>query len=219
MGRMIACRVCRVEYDSDDLDRTRRCKSCADAKAATDRGTTYGKMIGRRYAKSMETREKQVQIEARIKAQSAKKDKIEKNCKHCRGVFFTNDEGQEFCSADCRVAFTKLTADLEKLTATPEPNPEPDFSGRKCPACGKLLKGKKGYCNRRCYYIANKDLLNEKNKLHIESKRPENEKRANRKCKRCGKALWDIPYAKVWCSEECRRKYRSEHRHDKTEES
>lgn len=44
------CRVCKVWIVKSDLDLTGRCKSCAAAKAATDAGTTYGKMQGAIYA-------------------------------------------------------------------------------------------------------------------------------------------------------------------------
>lgn len=66
------------------------------------------------------------------------------------------------------------------------------IENKKCEICGKIVKGKRKYCSRQCYYESRKLLINKKGKNII--------------CEICGKEFYAKPYlakTRRFCSSKC----------------
>lgn len=190
---LVPCKICRVAFHPADLDADRRCKSCRDAKNATDNHTTYGKYIGARYA-SLED------------GKARKQRQNIKYCRYCSTVIPKGGGVDGFCSKLCKEEFGKREAILRgAVPATTEKaekkkSPKPEQKKRYCIECGKELpQNLRRYCNARCKYLHNMASIQASTKKCKERLRAQ---RPPKFCQICGKQITVLRRHK-YCSQEC----------------
>ncbi len=193
------CRVCKCAKAASELDATGRCFSCADIKAATDAGTTYGKWKARQHTAPMGRYSTQERFE---REDSPKKDTV---CLNCFGIIPNNSGYKQFCCRECSAKWEQRQKDAEARgafrAAPPKKHVKPP---RQCPYCGKPVEGKKKYCNDSCKYLFNQEKVKQRAKQAADQKREQAGPRPNLICRRCGKQIIS-PYRSAYCSQECAR--------------
>lgn len=192
------CRVCLVPKAETELDSTRRCSFCANVKAATDAGLTYGQYKGRQYAAVLEIRAKQAALDRQIQEQAR-----HRHCEHCircGAEVPANSAYENFCCRECYLAYSDRQRDAQERGAIrqPEPPKEPEPL-RTCPRCGKVLTGRKKYCSEQCKYLFNQKKYQERAKLRCQENAAP---RPPRFCRQCGKQISDAK-RNAYCSPEC----------------
>ena len=85
----MACRICKASVKADPSG---RCRCCRIAKAATDMGTSYGKLKAEIYEREGE----QIDDDPNIR-----------QCKHCKKLFLKRNWNQIYCSMECAQAVAK----------------------------------------------------------------------------------------------------------------
>lgn len=196
------CRVCKCVKASSELDSTGRCFSCADVKAATDAGMTYGKWRAQQYEAQMERSGAQERLERRIRESQKKKNSV---CLNCFGIIPEGGAYEQFCCRECRAKWEQRQKDAEARGAfRAAPPKKPVKPPRQCPYCGKPVEGKKKYCNDSCKYLFNQDKVKQRAKRAADQKREQEGTRPNLICRRCGKQII-APTRSAYCSESCAR--------------
>lgn len=187
------CRVCKCVKASSELDSTGRCFSCADIKAATDAGTTYGKWKARQYAAPTGRYSAREHLEHR----NQERDAV---CLNCFGIIPKDSGYEQFCCRECSAKWEQRHKDAEERGAIKAPVK----STRQCPYCGKPVSGKKKYCDDSCKYLFNQDKVKKRAKRVADQKREQKGTRPNLICRRCGKQIISL-YRSAYCSQECAR--------------
>lgn len=219
------CIICHVQTDTDTLNQYGgRCKSCAMAKAATDKGMTYGKMQGMIYA---EQQAKIAEKERFVGMYDGKRKKVN-NCRKCGGYIPDGAKYEGFCCRECKSAYEKqqmeaiergAIPDPEKETAAePEPAQEEIIPPKKpekytnCVNCGGALRGKQTkYCSVECQYQYNREKQTEYMRQYQDARRPDSMKRANLRCRICGYPI-TAKGRRTLCSKECEKKAKASYK-------
>lgn len=192
------CRVCKCAAAASELDSTGRCFSCADIKAATDAGTTYGKWKAQRYSGLMGTYSAREHLEHR----NQKRDAV---CLNCFGIIPKDSGYEQFCCRECSAKWEQRQKDaIERGAITAMPLKKPVKPPRQCPYCGKPVSGKKKYCDESCKYLFNQETVKQRAKQAADQKRKQKGARPNLICRRCGKQIISL-YRSAYCSQECAR--------------
>ena len=133
MSERKMCRVCLVTFAAASLDKSGRCSSCGDAKAATDAGMTYGKYIGLKHENSKPYERVLEALQKR------------KYCLYCRGLVPKEKRHGDFCCKQCRSTYEreqeKEREAMEKLTQAEH---------RACVVCGRPRGRGTKYCSAEC---------------------------------------------------------------------
>lgn len=188
------CPVCLVSTNMDELKQYgNRCRGCAEAVAATDTGTSYGKFKGQQYSAVMAEQDRQKRIIQRIK--DSRKPKPDRLCKNCGGVIPDSRE-DDFCCRECREEHDKRARKEKKRNEKKEQNPPapPNY----CRNCGKEIPRKNKYCSETCKYLFNQEKLKEGQR---ERRRLKAMERPANLCKQCGKEI--TSGRRSYCSREC----------------
>lgn len=202
------CRVCKAIKYTADLDKTGRCFSCADAKAATDAGLTYGEY------KSRQSRGADCDSEIEVHLPVPKKMEKTECCLNCGGIVPNGSLYEKFCCRDCHAAWEKREREARERGAIKEPPPRTERPPHFCPQCGKPVPGKKVYCDEKCKYLFNREKIQKKcaeRSARIAAARPAN------LCRTCGKEIRGSNRS-AYCSPECARIGRNAKRRKKNKE-
>ena len=133
------CRVCWVTFAAASLDKSGRCPSCGDAKAATDAGMTYGKYMGLKHENSKP-------YERVLEAMRKRK-----YCLYCRGLVPKEKQYGDFCCKQCRSAYEReREKDKEAIAKLAQPE------HRVCVVCGRPRGRGAKYCSDACRKAAAK---------------------------------------------------------------
>lgn len=159
---------------------------------AINEGTTYGKLVAKRYCSYQDRLSKQ-----------APQDKRSLACRNCGGLIPSTSENLEFCCRECRNEWEKREEDARKRGVFKESKKqEHSGSERRCPYCGQPVTGKKKYCDYRCNYLFNQEKAKQRSKEQAIRKRDPEYRRPNLVCRRCGKQITSSCRS-AYCGPEC----------------
>lgn len=121
-----------------------------DAVTATNMGTTYGKMMGMRYAR--EQKEIQTREEERRRLREQRKQ-MQGYCRNCGAKIPKASNRKRFCCAGCEGEYMRKHSEPEEiqdLRGTWKPKVV-----NTCARCGVEIKGgRKIYCSQECHQAA-----------------------------------------------------------------
>lgn len=197
MGKIRACRVCKVKFEVSFLDETGRCRSCAAAKAATDQGMTYGKMQGKLHESEMKVK---YEIQKLQTEQTQRRELMTRSCRNCGGMIPKSAKADgEFCCRECRTEFEKREEEVKERGAINMNAVKNKLPVKKtCVRCGKM-SGRKKFCSELCKRLY---------KLEQEDDEEEAARKYERVCVWFGKSFTGGKISK-YCSKECQAAHRN----------
>ena len=161
---------------------------------AINEGTTYGKLVAKRYSADQNRIQNEVSQSQRSRF-----------CRNCGGIVPENSKNVDFCCRECRIAWEKREEDARNRGAIAETGKK-EAAGRerRCPYCGQIVTGKKTYCSQRCNYLFNQEKAKQRSKEQSVRKLEKGKEKPNLVCRRCGRQI-TVTCRSVYCGPECAR--------------